>query len=250
MSESMKHCCSKNNTADNEQLRKTHVNQAMIVTKEDWNKAHQAFLKKEKEHTRERDKLNAERRHLPMVEITKNYTFNGLKEQYSLLDLFAGKKQLIVYHFMFDPSWAEGCDGCSMMVDNIGHQAHLRARDTTLVLISRAPMEKIHPFKKRMEWALPWYSSFNSDFNYDFGATTKQGEETHGYSVFLQDNNKVYHTYSTGARGVEYLGSNWSYLDITPMGRQEDWENSPTWVRKTPRYEWWKHHDKYTDSLS
>ena len=143
---------------------------------------------------------------------------------------------------MFDPSWEEGCDGCSMMVDNMGHPSHLEARNTRLVLISKAPMEKLNPFQARMGWETPWYSSYFTDFNRDFGATTEAGE-THGYSVFLMENNRIFHTYSTWARGVEYLGSNWSYLDITPLGRQELWEDSPPGIAQTTTYEWWRHHD-------
>lgn len=215
-----------------------------IVSREEWNKAQQEFLVEEKALTRARDELNAKRRQLPVVEITKQYLFEGDNGMESLYDLFAGRRQLIIYHFMFDPDWEEGCDGCSMMVDNMGHPAHLNARNTSLVLISRAPFEKINPFKKRMGWAIPWYSSFSNDFNFDFGATTKDGE-THGYSVFLLEGNQIYHSYSTWNRGVEYLGSNWSYLDITPFGRQELWEESPSWVNQTAPYEWWRHHDRY-----
>lgn len=118
-----------------------------------------------------------------MVKIDNDYVFEGPTDEASLLDLFEGRRQLIIYHFMFDPSWEEGCDGCSMMVDNMGHPAHLHARDTSRVLVSRAPLAKIEPFKKRMGWTVPWFSSFGSDFNYDFGVTTGQGE-TFGLSVF------------------------------------------------------------------
>ncbi|MBW8350710.1 DUF899 domain-containing protein [Bacillus sp. IITD106] len=222
------------------------MNNPRIVSRKEWQEAQQAFLEKEKELTRARDELNAKRRQLPMVEVSKNYIFNGTNGTLGLHDLFDGRRQLIVYHFMFDPSWEEGCDGCSMMVDNMGHPSHLNARDTTLVLISRAPLDKIEPFRARMGWTLPWYSSFSSDFNYDFGATTKAGE-THGYSVFLLKDNKIYHTYSTWRRGVESLGTNWSYLDITPLGRQELWEDSPPWVAQSSPYKWWRHHDRYDE---
>ncbi|WP_257350697.1 DUF899 domain-containing protein [Pseudalkalibacillus decolorationis] len=221
------------------------INNPRIVSRHEWQEAQQDFLEKEKEVTRALDALAAERRRLPMVQIDKDYVFEGPDSTASLLDLFDGRRQLIVYHFMFDPNWEEGCTGCSMMVDNIGHPSHLNARDTTLVLISRAPFEKIEPFKARMGWTIPWYSSFSSEFNYDFGATTEKGE-THGYSVFLLKDKRIYHTYSTWRRGVESLGSNWSYLDITPLGRQELWEDSPPWVvQKTSPHEWWRHHDRY-----
>ncbi|MFA1821762.1 DUF899 domain-containing protein [Virgibacillus oceani] len=236
-------CCSAN-AKTNMTLNNNETTNHKIVSREKWIETHQAFLEEEKAFTRLRDKLNAKRRRLPMVEITKHYIFQGKGVETSLYDLFAGYKQLIVYHFMFDPSWEEGCDGCSMMVDNMGHPSHLEARNTRLVLISRAPMEKIAPFQQRMGWEIPWYSSHSTDFNQDFGATTEAGE-THGYSVFLLDGNRIYHTYSTGARGVEYLGSNWSYLDITPFGRQELWEDSPPGIDQTQTYEWWRHHDRY-----
>ncbi|AVQ98772.1 hypothetical protein OBCHQ24_07045 [Oceanobacillus iheyensis] len=216
----------------------------MVVSREEWRKAHEQFLKEEKALTRERDALNAKRRRLPMVEITKDYTFTGPEGEESLETLFDGRSQLIIYHFMFDPTWTEGCDGCSMMVDNMGHLAHLNARDTTLVLVSRAPLGKLQTFQERMGWGVPWYSSFSSAFNDDFGATNEHGE-THGYSVFLKKDNKIYHTFSTWARGVEYLGSNWSFLDLTPYGRQEEWEDSPYDVNQTPTYTWWRHHDRY-----
>jgi hypothetical protein len=139
---------------------------------------------------------------------------------------------------------AEGCDGCSMMVDYMGHPAHLHARDTSLTLVSRAPLEKIAPFKARMGWTVPWYSSFGSDFNYDFGVTTDAGERF-GLSVFLRHGDNVFQTYFTDRRGVEYLGSNWSYLDLTPLGRQETWENSPEGWPQTLPYEWWRHHSRH-----
>jgi len=157
-----------------------------------------------KEATRARDTLNAERRRLPMVRIEKDYVFEGPSGKANLLDLFDGRRQLIIYHFMFDPEWDEGCPGCSFFVDNICHLAHLHARDTSLVLVSRAPLAKIKPFKKRMGWTVPWFSSFRSKFNYDFGVTTDEGE-TFGLSVFLRDGDRVFHTYFTDGRGVEAL---------------------------------------------
>ncbi|KMK77874.1 hypothetical protein AB990_04500 [Alkalihalobacillus pseudalcaliphilus] len=215
-----------------------------MVSREEWQKEHEQFREKEKAMTRAYDELHAERRRLPMVEVLKDYSFYGPNGKVGLEDLFAGYSQLIVYHFMFDPKWEEGCDGCSMMVDHMGHPAHLNARDTQLVLISRAPYDKLDAFKRRMGWSTPWYSSFESQFNEDFGATKEFGEQ-HGYSVFLKKDHQIYHTYSTWNRGVEYLGSNWSYLDLTPYGRQELWEDSPSYVKKTEPYTWWRHHDKY-----
>lgn len=217
-----------------------------IVSRDEWLAAHQEFLAREKEFTRQRDVLNADRRLLPMVKIEKAYVFAGPNGQASLLDLFEGRRQLILYHFMFDPAWDEGCSGCSMLVDNMGHPAHLHIRDTSRVLVSRTPLAKIEPFKARMGWTIPWYSSFGSDFNTDFGVTTDAGE-TFGLSVFLRDDDSIFQTYFTHGRGVEYLGSNWSYLDLTPFGRQENWEDSPDGWPQTPPYEWWRRHDRYGD---
>lgn len=220
------------------------MNLPRVVSPAEWQVAHERLLVKEKEATRARDALNAERRRLPMVRVDKDYVFEGPDGKAGLLDLFDGRRQLIVYHFMFPPEWDEGCDGCSMLVDNMGHPAHLHARDTSRVLVSRAPLAKIEPFKERMGWTIPWYSSYGSDFNEDFGVTTDEGE-SFGLSVFLRDGDSVFRTYFTAGRGVEYLGSNWSYLDLTLLGRQEDWEDSPEGWPQTPRYEWWRHHDRY-----
>jgi predicted dithiol-disulfide oxidoreductase (DUF899 family) len=225
-------------------MKTTRTGLPRVVSRAEWLDARDALLIKEKEATWARDALNAERRRLPMVKIEKEYSFEGPNGTASLLDLFEGRRQLILYHFMFDPRWDEGCDGCSMVVDNMGHAAHLHARETSRVLVSRAPLSKIEPFKKRMGWTVPWYSSFGGDFNDDFGVTTDEGE-TFGLSVFLRDGGSVFQTYSTDGRGVEYLGSNWSYLDLTPYGRQEDWEDSPEAWPQTPRYVWWRHHDQY-----
>jgi predicted dithiol-disulfide oxidoreductase (DUF899 family) len=215
-----------------------------VVSRDEWLVARKKLLAREKAATRARDALNAERRRLPMVRIEKDYVFEGPNGKASLLDLFEGRRQLIIYHFMFDPDWDEGCDGCSFFVDNIGHQAHLHARDTSLVLVSHAPLAKIKPFKKRMGWTVPWFSSFGSEFNYDFGVTTDEGE-TFGLSVFVRDGDQIFHTYFTNGRGVEYLGSVWTFLDLTPYGRQEDWEDSPDGWPQTPPYTWWRHHDRY-----
>lgn len=233
-----------------------------VVSREEWLVARKELLAKEKEFTRQRDALSAERRKLPMVKIEKEYVFEGLKGPASLLDLFDGRRQLIIYHFMFDLSWDEGCDGCSLLVDNIGHLAHLHARDTSLAVVSRAPLAKIEPFKARMGWTVPWVSSFGSDFNYDFhvaldeavapveynyqdkAALEQKGEtwftsgEQPGLSVFLRDGGSIFHTYSTYARGGDLLIGTYNYLDLTPLGRQEDELEFPQ--------QWWRHHDKYT----
>lgn len=227
-------------------MTKSTMNLPKVVSRDEWLAGREKLLAREKELTRARDALNAERRRLPMVEIEKDYIFEGPDGKATLLDLFEGRGQLIVYHFMFSPDWNEGCDGCSMIVDNMGHPAHLHARDTSLVLISRAPLATIEPFKARMGWEVPWFSSFGSDFNKDFGVTDGNSE-SFGLSVFLRDDGRVFQTYFTERRGVEYLGSSFSYLDLTPYGRQEDWEDSPVGWPQTPRYEWWRHHDRYED---
>jgi predicted dithiol-disulfide oxidoreductase (DUF899 family) len=221
-----------------------------VVSPSEWQAAHEKLLAKEKEATRARDALAAERRRQPMVEIDKDYVFEGPDGQASLLDMFEGRRQLIVYHFMFAPGapgWpTAGCDGCSMFVDQVGHLAHLHARDTSFALVSRAGMEKIGPYRRRMGWDIPWYSSAGSDFNRDLGITTDEGD-TFGLSVFLRDGDRVFRTYFTTARGVEALGSVWTFLDLTPLGRQEDWEDTPEGRPKTPPYQWWRRHDEYEE---
>jgi predicted dithiol-disulfide oxidoreductase (DUF899 family) len=227
------------------------MNLPPVVSPAEWEAARQALLAKEKEAMRARDALAAERRGLPMVHIDKGYVFEGPDGEASLLDLFEGRRQLILYHFMFAPDvhgWpSAGCDGCSMFVDQVGHLAHFHARDTSFALVSRAPLENIEPFKKRMGWTIPWYSSAGSDFNSDFGVTTERGE-TFGLSVFLRDGDSVYRTYFTNRRGIEALGSVWTFLDLTPLGRQETWEDSPEGYPQTPPYQWWRLHDEYEDA--
>jgi predicted dithiol-disulfide oxidoreductase (DUF899 family) len=219
-----------------------------VVSRDEWLVARKALLVKEKESTRARDALNAERRRLPMVEIDKDYAFEGPAGRASLLDLFEGRRQLIVDHFMWpDPTVAVGCPSCSGRVDQYGNLAHLHERETTMVVVSRAPLDKIEPFKQRMGWTFPWYSSWGSDFNYDFHVTldeavapveynyrdkaeleaagfTQMEGDLHGTSAFLRDGDRVFHTYSTYGRGTEQVGGTHYYLDLTALGRQEDWE--------------------------
>jgi predicted dithiol-disulfide oxidoreductase (DUF899 family) len=220
-----------------------------VVPEAEWRRAHDALMAKEKAATRARDALAAERRRQPMMRIDKAYVFEGVKGNVSLLDLFEGRRQLILYHFMFGPGahgWPDaGCPGCSMFVDQIGHPAHLNARDVSFALVSIAPLPKIEAYRKRMGWNISWVSSAASDFNRDFGMTTDEGEK-HGLSVFLRDDGgRVYRTYFTSARGVEALGSVWTFLDLTPLGRQEAWEQSPEgWPQSQP-YAWWRRHDEY-----
>jgi predicted dithiol-disulfide oxidoreductase (DUF899 family) len=215
-----------------------------VVTRAEWQTMRDKLLVKEKAHTRAGDALAAERRRLPMVKIDKEYVFDGPDGSATLLDLFEGRRQLVLYHFMFDPGWDAGCNGCSMLVDGIGHLAHLHARDVSLALVSRAPQTKLEPFRQRMGWTIPWYSSFGNDFNADFG-TTRNGEEQSGTSVFLHYGNNIYRTYFTTSRGDEAYMSTWKLLDLTPLGRQEFWEDSPEGWPQTPPYEWWRHHDRY-----
>jgi predicted dithiol-disulfide oxidoreductase (DUF899 family) len=222
-----------------------------IVSPGEWKAAHERLLAKEKAATRARDAMAAERRRQPMMPIDKDYVFEGPDGTASLIDLFEGRRQLIIYHFMFAPGvdgWPHaGCPGCSFFADQIGDLSHLQARDTSLALVSRAPLKNIQRYKKRMGWTMPWFSSAGSDFNVDFGLTTDRGE-TFGLSVFLRDRRRVFRTYFTSQRGVEMLGSPWSFLDLTPYGRQETWEDSPKGWPQTLPYRWWRRHDEYTRS--
>ena len=230
------------------------MNLPPVVSPAEWERARELLLVKEKEATRTRDALAAERRRLPRVLVEKNYVFDGPDGEATLLDIFDGRRQLIVYHFMFGPTQDVGCDGCSMFVDNVGHLAHLHARDTSLALVSRAALPKLEAYRKRLGWTIPWYSSFESDFNVDFGVSPEvprtgeyQDGETFGLSVFLRESDTVFRTYFTTARGVEALGSNWTFLDLTPLGRQEEWEDSPPGYPQTPPYAWWRRHDEYDE---
>ncbi|MFE9839456.1 DUF899 domain-containing protein [Streptomyces sp. NPDC005551] len=200
-----------------------------IVSREEWRVARQELLVREKAATRACDALNAERRRLPMVEIDKEYVFEGGDGKATLLDLFEGRHQLVVHHFMFAPEWEAGCRSCSAFLDQIGHLAHLRARGTAFAAVSRAPYTKILPFKARMGWTVPWYSARDTDFNQDFqvsfeGEGDSEPFERPGMSCFLRDRDQVFHTYSTYERGLDGLGSTTSLLDLTVLGRQEEWE--------------------------
>jgi predicted dithiol-disulfide oxidoreductase (DUF899 family) len=226
-----------------------------VVPETEWQAAQEALRAEEKDATRARDALAAKRRRLPRVQIDKDYVFEGPEGKATLLDVFEGRTQLLLYHFMFGPNRDAGCDGCSMFVDQIGHLAHVHARDTSFALVSRAPITKIEAYRKRMDWAIPWYSSFESDFNVDFGVGPEEPQpdvyqdgETFGLSVFVRDGDSVYRTYFTTQRGVEALGSVWTFLDLTPLGRQEEWEDSPAGYPQTKPYEWWRRHDEYEDA--
>jgi predicted dithiol-disulfide oxidoreductase (DUF899 family) len=199
---------------------------------------------KEKAHMRRGDALSAERRRLPMVRVDSGYRFRCEEGEKTLLELFEERAQLIVYHFMFGPDSEEGCSGCSWVTDAMSHPAHLAARGTSFVLVSRAPLDRLLNYRERMGWHLPWVSSAGSEFNQDMGATIDD-EEHHGVSVFFRDGDEIFRTYYTGQRGVEHLGSHWTYLDLTPFGRQELWEDSPDGWPQTEPYDWQKRHDSY-----
>lgn len=230
-----------------------------IASRDEWTAARKRLLVKEKEFTRQRDALSAERRKLPMVALDKEYVFEGPEGRRTVRGLFGKKRQLIVYHFMFGlpPDWEdEGCPACSYVADNFaGSLVHLAARDTAFAVISRAPLAKITPFKQRMGWTFPWLSSYGTDFNYDFGVTldekhtvynyapvTEQPEgrpyegEREGLSVFFRDGDRVFHTYSTYQRGLDPLLNTYNLLDLAPLGRQEE-EGIMTWLDYHDKYE-------------
>jgi len=233
-----------------------------IASRSEWLAQRRALLEEEKALTRQCDQVNARRRRLPMVKLEKPYTFDAPDGKRSLADLFDGRRQLIVYHFMFDPKWDKGCDGCTGLVNALGDLSMLAERNTSYVLISRAPLAKLEKYKAEKGWKYPWYSSYGSDFNYDFHVTLdksvvtlehnfrseaevesrKEAEpyfaegETHGLSVFFRLDGNVYHTYSTYARGCEALTDSYRLLDVTPYGRQESFEDSPQGWPQRPTY--------------
>ena len=215
-----------------------------IVTAEEWDAAREALLVKEKAHLRAHDALAAERRRMPWIKVGKGYAFDGPGGQVGLADLFAGRRQLIVYRAFFEPGvhgWPEhACIGCSLGADQVSDLAHLNARDTTLVYVSRAPQPDIARLKARMEWEqIPWYT-ITDGFDADFGV-----DEWHGHNAFIREGDDIYRTYFVNWRGDETLGTVWSYLDMTALGRQEAWEDSPEGYPQTPPYKWWNWHDGY-----
>ncbi len=222
--------------------------QIHAVSAQEWEAAHQKLLVKEKELTRARDALAAERRRMPWLAVEKEYAFDTPSGKASLADLFEGRRQLIVYRAFFEPGvhgWPEqACRGCSMVADQVAHLAHLNARDTTLVFASRAPQPDIARLKARMEWDMPWVTVTDS-FDADFGV-----DEWHGTNVFIRVNGKIYRTYFVKSRGDEQMGGTWNYLDITPLGRQEVWEDSPEGYPQTPTYKWWNWHDSYVEGAA
>ena len=217
-----------------------------IVTPAAWEAARQELLVKEKAVLRSRDVLAAERRRMPWMAVAASYTFEGPNGPVALVDLFEGRRQLIVYRAFFEPGvhgWPEhACPGCSMVADQVANVAHLNARDTTLAFVSRAPQADIERVKSRMGWTMPWYT-LTDGFDADFGV-----DEWHGTNAFFRDGDTVSRTYFINSRGDEAMGGTWSYLDMTALGRQEIWEDSPDGYPQTPPYEWWNWHDEYGDT--
>jgi predicted dithiol-disulfide oxidoreductase (DUF899 family) len=218
------------------------MNRPQVVSAEEWQKAREALLVKEKQHTRALDALAAERRRLPMVRVDKDYDFtapDGKTANFS--DLFHGRRQLVMYHFMQEPGQDWLCGGCCSFTDNIGHQEHLNARDTTLILMARAPQEEIEGVRRRMGWATPWYSSYGTTFNDDMGL------KAFGLSVFYRDDDGIFRTYFTTARGVDRLRLDNNLMDLTPYGRQEVWEDSPEGWPQYPTRSRLRLRDEYGD---
>ena len=220
------------------------MNTPPIVSPSEWAAAREEMLVKEKEHTRARDALAAQRRRMPWTAVEKDYRFEGPDGPVGLPDLFDGRRQLVVYRFFYDPGMdrypERGCPGCSFMADQLSHLAHLNARDTTLVYASRAPQDEIAGLKERMGWQhIPWYT-ITDEFDKDHGV-----DEWHGTNAFIRDGDKVFRTYFINSRGDEAMGTTWSFLDMTALGRQEEWEDSPEGYPQTPPYQWWNYHDQY-----
>jgi len=217
-----------------------------IVSREEWDAARASLLVKEKAHTRAGDALAAERRRMPWLAVDKDYEFIGPDGKVGLVDLFHGRRQLIVYRAFFEPGvegWPDhACSGCSFVADQVTHLGHLNARDTTLVFVSRAPQAEIERLKARMDWHIPWYT-ITDDFDADLDVA-----EWHGTNAFIREGDSVFRTYFVDARGDEKMGNTWNYLDITALGRQETWEDSPEGYPQTAPYEWWRWHDGYEDS--
>jgi predicted dithiol-disulfide oxidoreductase (DUF899 family) len=222
-----------------------------IVSPQEWKAAREQMLVKEKELTRARDALAAERRRMPWMAVEKDYRFEGPNGPASLADLFEGRRQLIVYRAFYAPDVTtypepggaypeRACVGCSMVADQVAHPAHLNARDTTLAYVSRAPQAEIQGLQQRMGWELiPWYT-LTDDFDKDFDV-----DQWHGHNAFIREGDRIFRTYFVDARGDEHIGTTWSYLDLTALGRQEAWEDSPEGYPQTAPYEWWNYHDAY-----
>lgn len=227
----------------NVQTEGIHMKTPPIVSANEWRAAHLELLVKEKELTRRRDALAAFRRRMPWTPVEHRYEFDSPEGAVSLLDLFEGRRQLIVYRAFVESGvhgWPEhGCVGCSLMADHIGNLAHLNARDTTLVYTSRASQADLERVKSRMGWNIPWYT-ITDGFDVDFGV-----HEWHGTNAFIRDGDRVFRTYFVNGRGDEAFVNTWSLLDMTALGRQETWEDSPEGYPQSPPYEWWHWHDEY-----
>ena len=218
-----------------------------VVTPQEWDAARRALLVKEKELTRAHDALAAERRRMPRMKVERDYAFEGPDGRVRLIDLFEGRRQLVMYRFFFEAGVAnfphDGCPGCSMMADQVAHLSHLNARGVTYARVSRAPQESIQRLKSEMGWDGPWYT-LTDDFDADFGV-----DEWHGTNAFLRDGDRVFRTYFVNHRGDEALGSTWSYLDLSALGRQEEWEDSPEGYPQSKPYQWWRRHDEYVADI-
>jgi len=223
-----------------------------VVSPEKWIEARERMLVKEKEFTSARDALAAERRRMPWMAVEKKYKFDGPNGTVSLFDLFEGRRQLIVYRAFYGPevtTYAKGgsypqraCVGCSFVADQVAHPAHLNERDTTLVFASRAPQAEIQGLKERHGWKhISWYT-ITDEFDKDFGV-----DQWHGHNAFIRDGDRIFRTYFIDSRGDEAMGTTWSYLDMTALGRQEEWENSPEGYPQTSPYKWWNYHDAYNN---
>jgi predicted dithiol-disulfide oxidoreductase (DUF899 family) len=238
----------KTHTVENGPASKLPPTHPPIVSRADWEAARARMLIKEKAHMRAGDALAAERRLMPWMEVEKGYNFEGPRGKASLLDLFEGRRQLIVYRAFFEPGvhgWPEhACIGCSLGADQVSHLSHLSARGTTLAYASRAPQPDIGRLKARMGWTMPWYTITDS-FDADFGV-----DEWHGHNAFIRDGDRVFRTYFVNWRGDEAIGTVWSYLDITALGRQEIWESSPPGYPQSRPYKWWNWHDAYVAGAS
>jgi predicted dithiol-disulfide oxidoreductase (DUF899 family) len=219
------------------------MNLPPVVSPQEWEAARLDLLTEEKAVTRAKDALAAKRRRMPRMVVEKDYRFEGPDGEVGLLDLFEGRRQLVLYRFFYEPGvhgWPErGCGGCSFGADQVAHLAHLNARDTTLAYVSRAPQSNIQRMKTEMGWDRPWYT-ITDDFDKDFGV-----DEWHGTNAFIREDDRVFRTYFVNSRGDEAMGSTWSYLDLTALGRQEEWEDSPPGYAQTPPYQWWNYHDAY-----
>ncbi len=219
-----------------------------VVSRDEWQAARDDLLAEEKALMKARDNLAAKRRRLPMTPVRSDYRFVGPEGEVNLLDLFAGRRQLIVYRFFYAPdveNWPDGsCSGCAFFADTVVHPAHLAARDTSLVFVSAAPQERIMALKARMGWEMPFFTLVGDEFSRDFGV-----EEMFGLIVFIRDGDRVYQTYFVNGRGIEEIGPAWSFLDITPLGRQEEWQDVPAGRPQGPTFQWWRLHDNYGEAV-